>query len=301
MLTGAANYFLHLHRIRLGVHRRRGMRPPARDMPIGILATLAICAVLYGGVALVLTGIVNWKTLDNAAPVANALKSLGMNRIRLIVTTGALLGMLSSLLVFQYGQARIWFAMSRDRLLPGLFSRIHPKFRHRTSALGSPDSQSEFPRASGKSAPSPISQHRHALRVHLGFAGVIVLRRASPAQAQLPRPVGPAAARDLDPLLLRPDAEPATRTWIRFFVWLVIGLVITSRTASPSQPARRAPLTTSSRSPRRATVSASPAPACSSEEARRKTRARGRFRRGVVRKLIVRISASCARTLRTSA
>src|SRR5216684_3628910 len=104
-------------------------RRPQRDMPIGILATLVICAILYGSVALVLTGIVNWKTLDNAAPVANALKALGMNRIRLIVTAGALLGMLSSLLVFQYGQARIWFAMSRDRLLPGWFSRVHPKFK----------------------------------------------------------------------------------------------------------------------------------------------------------------------------
>src|SRR5579872_4781598 len=102
---------------------------PQRNMPIGILATLVICAVLYGSVALVLTGIANWRTLDNAAPVANALKALGMNRVRLIVTAGALLGMLSSLLVFQYGQARIWFAMSRDRLLPSLFSRVHPRFK----------------------------------------------------------------------------------------------------------------------------------------------------------------------------
>jgi len=66
-----------------------------RDMPIGILVTLVVCAVLYGSVALVLTGIAPWKSLDNAAPVANALKALGMNRIRLMVTTGALLGMLS--------------------------------------------------------------------------------------------------------------------------------------------------------------------------------------------------------------
>src|SRR4029077_14832618 len=64
---------------------------PQRNMPIGILATLVICAVLYGSVALVLTGIANWRTLDNAAPVANALKALGMNRIRLLVTAGALL------------------------------------------------------------------------------------------------------------------------------------------------------------------------------------------------------------------
>src|SRR5260370_6079263 len=98
-------------------------------MPMGIFGTLVICAVLYGSVALVLTGIANWTTLNNDAPVANALKAIGMNRLRLIVTAGALMGMLSSLLVFQYGQARIWFAMSRDRLLPGFFSRVHPKFK----------------------------------------------------------------------------------------------------------------------------------------------------------------------------
>ena len=61
--------------------------------------------------------------------MADALKALGYNRLRLIVTAGALMGMISSLLVYQYGQARIWFAMSRDRLLPGMFSRVHPQFQ----------------------------------------------------------------------------------------------------------------------------------------------------------------------------
>ena len=98
-------------------------------MPLGIMITLVVCALLYAAVALVLTGIAHWDTLNNAAPVANALKALGYNRLRLMVTVGALLGMISSLLVFQYGQARIWFAMSRDRLLPGLFSRVHPQVR----------------------------------------------------------------------------------------------------------------------------------------------------------------------------
>src|SRR6185295_11841636 len=101
---------------------------PQRDMPLAIMITLGACAILYAAVALVLTGIARWDTLNNAAPVANALKALGYNRLRFVVTVGALLGMISSLLVFQYGQARIWFAMSRDRLLPPLFSRVHPRF-----------------------------------------------------------------------------------------------------------------------------------------------------------------------------
>src|SRR3984957_7021220 len=98
---------------------------PQRDLPFGIIATLIICTILYGGVAVVLTGIVNWKSLDPDSPVAVALKTLGYNRLRVIVTAGALMGMISSLLVYQYGQARIWFAMSRDRLLPKGFGKIH--------------------------------------------------------------------------------------------------------------------------------------------------------------------------------
>ena len=75
------------------------------------------------------TGIANYKTLNNAAPVANALKVLGYDGIRQWVSLGAIVGMLSSLLVYQYGQARIWFAMSRDRLLPAMFSAVHHRFQ----------------------------------------------------------------------------------------------------------------------------------------------------------------------------
>ena len=103
---------------------------PQRDLPIGIIATLVICTILYIAVVVVLTGLVPWQTLlDDAAPVVNTLKRLGLNNIRLIVLFGALLGMISSLLVFQLGQARVWFAMSRDGLLPRIFSRVHTTYR----------------------------------------------------------------------------------------------------------------------------------------------------------------------------
>src|SRR5256885_1191823 len=101
---------------------------PQRDLPVAIVFTLVACAVLYAGVALVLTGIARWDTLNNDAPVANALKAIGFNRLRFVVTVGALLGMVSALFVSQYGQTRIWFAMSRDRLLPDVFSRVHKKY-----------------------------------------------------------------------------------------------------------------------------------------------------------------------------
>ena len=105
-------------------------KQPKRDLPIGIIATLVICTLLYIAVVVVLTGLVRWETLlDDAAPVVNTLKKLGFRNIQLIVLLGALTGMISSLLVFQLGQARVWFAMSRDGLLPRVFSRVHKRFR----------------------------------------------------------------------------------------------------------------------------------------------------------------------------
>ena len=78
----------------------------------------------------VLTGLVPWQTLmDDAAPVVNTMKRLHFGGVRLMVLCGALMGMISSLLVFQLGQARVWFAMSRDGLLPRIFGRVHPRFR----------------------------------------------------------------------------------------------------------------------------------------------------------------------------
>ncbi|MGH9376250.1 MAG: amino acid permease, partial [Terriglobia bacterium] len=102
---------------------------PQRDIPFGIIASLIVCAVLYIVVAVVLTGIQYWPSLRNAAPVANALHAIGLVRIERWVTIGALMGMTSSLLVYQLGQARIWFAMSRDGLLPRVFSKVHVRFR----------------------------------------------------------------------------------------------------------------------------------------------------------------------------
>src|SRR5437660_1895629 len=102
---------------------------PQRDLPIGIIATLVVCTILYVGVAIVLTRMVPWQSLlDDAAPVVNSLKKLtlatGSHRlhwVRIGVVFGAMRGIGSSLVVFQLGQARVWFAMSRDGLLPRFF------------------------------------------------------------------------------------------------------------------------------------------------------------------------------------
>ena len=201
---------------------------PQRDLPFGILATLIICTILYGSVSVVLTGIANWKTLDPDSAVAVALKTLGYNRIRLVVTAGALTGMISSLLVGQYGQARIWFAMSRDRLLPDAFGAIHKTFQ--TPHIGT--------WIAGFLVGIPaglwdIATFAELTNIGTLFAfilvsiSVIVLRKQQPDRRRSFRvpwvPLIPILS-ILCCLLLMMGLP--VLTWIRFFVWLAIGLVI---------------------------------------------------------------------------
>jgi APA family basic amino acid/polyamine antiporter len=202
---------------------------PQRDLPIGIIATLVICTVLYIAVVVVLTGLVPWQTLlDDAAPVVNALKRLGHNNIRLIVLIGALLGMISSLLVFQLGQARVWFAMSRDGLLPRIFSRVH--FLYRTPdfstwvagfVVGIPAGLLDI------GTLADLSNIGTLFAFALVAGGVLILRYRDPGRKRAFRaPGGPIAPvmTILTCLLLM--AGLPIMNWIRFFVWMAIGLGI---------------------------------------------------------------------------
>jgi APA family basic amino acid/polyamine antiporter len=201
---------------------------PQRDLPFGILMTLLVCTLLYVSVSLVLTGVANWKTLSNAAPVVMVLKDLGYENVRRIVGAGALLGMLSSLLVFQYGQARVWFAMSRDGLLPEHFSRVHARFKtpHVSTwvaglAVGIPAGIWDI----GTFA--DLSNIGTLFAFIVVSAGVIALRRSQPERPRGFRvplvPLVPALSIIFCLLLM---LGLPLETWIRFFVWLIIGLTI---------------------------------------------------------------------------
>ncbi|HEY0768695.1 MAG TPA: amino acid permease, partial [Steroidobacteraceae bacterium] len=160
---------------------------PQRDMPIGILASLVICTILYVAVATVLTGMVSYKDLDVAAPVALALdKYEGLRWLGLPVKLGAVCGMTSVMLVMTIAQARIFFAMARDGLLPPVFGRVHPRFR--TPSTGT--------LVTGVSAaiigglfPVKILGELVAIGTLAAFVtvclGILVLRRTRP---DLPRP-----------------------------------------------------------------------------------------------------------------
>jgi len=104
-------------------------RDPRRDIPIGILGSLGVCTLLYIAVATVLVGIMPWSDLGVADPLARALAFIGQDRAAGMVSFGAVVAMTAVLLVFQLGQPRIFFSMSRDGLLPPLFSRVHPRYR----------------------------------------------------------------------------------------------------------------------------------------------------------------------------
>jgi APA family basic amino acid/polyamine antiporter len=203
-------------------------RKAQRDVPFGILGTLLVCTILYIAVSLILTGIVPWTKLGTDAPVADALKALGMNNLRTIVTAGALMGMLSSLLVYQYGQARVWFAMSRDRLLPDVFSRVHPRFQtpHVSTwiagfVVGIPAGIWDIDTF------AELSNIGTLFAFILVAVGVIVLRKKQPDRPRAFRvPFVPFTPIFSIVCCLTLMIGLPLETWIRFVVWLLIGLVI---------------------------------------------------------------------------
>jgi APA family basic amino acid/polyamine antiporter len=202
---------------------------PQRDLPIGIISTLVVCTLLYIAVVVVLTGLVPWQTLvDDAAPVVNTLKKLHFTGVRLIVLLGALTGMISSLLVFQLGQARVWFAMSRDGLLPRVFGRVHPRYRTPDFStwiagflVGIPAGLLDI------GTLADLSNIGTLFAFALVAAGVLILRYKEPDRPRAFRAPGGPLAPIITILtcLLLMAGLPITN-WIRFFVWLAIGLVI---------------------------------------------------------------------------
>ena len=104
-------------------------RNPTRDLPIGILGSLAICTAIYLLVAVVLTGLVKYTSLDAPAPIAMAITITGVSWGSKLVKLGAICGLSSAMVVTLFGQSRIFFSMSRDGLLPKWASAVHPRFR----------------------------------------------------------------------------------------------------------------------------------------------------------------------------
>jgi APA family basic amino acid/polyamine antiporter len=204
-------------------------RRPQRDMPIGIIASLVVCTVIYILVAVVLTGMLPWHQFTGAAdPLAKAFSVRGMDWTAGIISFGAIFATTSVLLVNQLGQPRIFFSMSRDGLLPKWASRVHPKFRtpHIPTIL-----TGVF--VAGLAAVMNINETADVCSIGTLFAfvlvaaGIIVLRYKDPARLRPFRtpwvPLVPIAAIITCGYLM--IALPVW-AWIRFAGWMLIGLLL---------------------------------------------------------------------------
>jgi APA family basic amino acid/polyamine antiporter len=202
---------------------------PQRDMPIGILASLVICTILYVIVSAVLTGMVSYTELNVPAPVALALdKYPGLHWLGIPVKLGAVAGMTSVMLVMTIAQARIFFAMARDGLLPRFFGKVHRRFR--TPSTGTVVT-GVFAALIGGLFPVGLLGHLVSIGTLAAFVtvclGILVLRRTRP---DLPRPFRTpwpwftcTAGAAVCGLMM---ASLGKETWWRLIVWTVIGALV---------------------------------------------------------------------------
>ncbi len=228
IFTGAALVFFAFIGFDIVATAAEETKNPQRDMPRGILGSLAICTALYVAVSLVITGMVSYRDIKIDAPLAEAFRSVGRPVFATIISVGALVGLTTVMLILMLGQSRVFFAMSRDRLLPPVFARINER-------TGAPirTSITTGVAVAVISTFVPLGELAELVNIGTLFAfvlvaiGVLVLRRTRP---DLPRafrtpgvPYVPVLA-VLSAVYLMLNLPAAT--WIRFLVWMAMGVIV---------------------------------------------------------------------------
>jgi len=203
-------------------------RNPQRDVPLGLIICLIVVIILYLSVAAILTGMVSYKELDTAAPIAYALSKVGINWGSALVSVGAIVGIISTLLVTVYGQIRIFMVMARDGLLPPVFASIHPKYR--TPHICTVITGIATALLAGV---LPIDILAELCNIGTLFAfilvsiGVIVLRKTQPnIERKFRLPGVPFTPLITVAFCFYLMYSLPLATWIRFGVWLLAGLII---------------------------------------------------------------------------
>jgi APA family basic amino acid/polyamine antiporter len=228
IFTGAALVFFAFIGFDIVATAAEETKEPQRDMPRGILGSLAICTALYVAVSLVVTGMVKYTDIKVNAPLAEAFRSVGKPGFATLISVGALLGLTTVMMILLLGQSRVFFAMSRDRLVPPVFSRVSPRTRVpvRTSVTTGVV-------VALIATFVPLSELAELVNIGTLFAfvlvalGVLVLRRTRPDLRRAFRcpgvPVVPvlAALASVYLMLNLPGI-----TWVRFMLWMAIGLVV---------------------------------------------------------------------------
>ncbi len=206
---------------------------PAKDMPFGIIMSLLICTVLYIALSAVMTGMAPWQTLGTPEPMITALQQAEgppglLNFSRFIIALGAVIAMGSVLMVFQLGQPRIFFSMSRDGLLPRFFSKLHPRFR--TPYVGTIITGTfvaTFAAFANIAEVVDLTNIGTLFAFVLVSAGVIFLRKSDPDRPRPFRVPGVPYTPIISIIACGYLMLQLPRiTWIRFGIWLLLGLVI---------------------------------------------------------------------------
>jgi APA family basic amino acid/polyamine antiporter len=203
-------------------------RNPSRDMPIGILGSLAICTVIYMLVAVVLVGIVPYRQLNVADPLAVGIDATGITWLSPVIKVAALFGLFSTMLVQLLGQTRIFYSMSRDGLLPRVFAAVHPRFR--TPHVSTVLTGSVIALLAGLT-PIGVLGQLVSIGTLLAFVlvsiGVVILRATAP---DVPRPFRtpwvPFVPIAGAVICLAQMVGLPLATWERLVIWLAIGLVV---------------------------------------------------------------------------